>query len=601
MTVAVNVVLKSFFLVFICICIIWDKQCQGETASSTVIVSTKYGLLKGQTRYFPRPVGSISLVNKFLGVPYAAPPVVDLRFRPPEKPKHWQGVYDATRFKPVCYQDDNYNRMFWTEDAKWNESDDCLYLNVYAPNTTLSNVRYPVMVYIHGGGYEAGSPVVSPGDALPMWEVVLVTIQYRLGPFGFISTGDDTAPGNYGMLDQIEALKWIRDNIEAFKGDPSRVTIFGESAGGSSVGLLLLSPLSKGLFHRAIALSGNEFSPFAINSREEAIGLTQIVAKRSRCPIGNNARMISCMRKADANHIWSKKDVNKWRPVVDGIFLQDTPENIRKANQSHPYPLIVGLTSNEGAYFVHDKLYDHITPANFRPILKRFFGDISRYARQWRPLEISESLIDAIVFQYTPWPDTKDIVRLRQGLFDMITDYSIAAPAHAVLDLHTRSAPGYLFVFSHRSKLTRQPSWKVAGHKEDTPYEFGFPFMNLTVLQDYDDHDKNVSGIIISLFTNFARTGNPTPQPVAGCTWKPFNKTQYYYLNITESPKMELGFHLKNIAFWNHYYPKVLNFTSCKRANVLESMSGSSVSYGNDFQNLLTVMVFSIIIGMQHL
>ncbi|XP_031561586.1 neuroligin-4, X-linked-like [Actinia tenebrosa] len=595
------IAMKSYSLVFICICITWEKHCQGESKSSAVIVSTKYGLLKGQTRYFPQPVGNISVVNKFLGVPYAAPPIGELRFLPPQKPKHWKGVYDATRFKPVCYQDPSYNQMFWKKDVNWSQSDDCLYLNVYAPSTTLSHARYPVMVYIHGGGYEAGSPVVSPGDALPMWEVVLVTIQYRLGPFGFISTGDSAAPGNYGMLDQIEALKWIQLTIEAFKGDPSRVTIFGESAGGSSVGLLLLSPLSTGLFHRAIALSGNDFSPFAVNGREEAVGLTQGIAERIKCPIGDNAKMISCMRRADANSIWLSHDANKWRPVVDGIFLEDTPQNIRKANKSHPYPLIVGLTSNEGAYFLAERVYNNIDSTTFRSYLMAFFGDISRYSRKWRPFDVSESLKDAIVFQYTPWPDTKNITRLRRGLIDMITDYSIAAPAHAVLDLHTNAAPGYLFVFSHRSKLTNLPSWKGATHKDDTPYEFGFPFMNLTVLQHYDEHDKNVSSIMITLFTNFARTGNPTPQPVAGCTWTPFNENNNPYLNITAKPEMRNNFHIRNIAFWNKYYPKVLNFTSCKKTNVRASTSGNSRSYRLDFQHLLTLMIISFIVGMQYL
>ena len=116
----------------------------------------------------------------------------------------------------------------------------------------------------HGGGYDAGTPAVSPGDVIPLWGVVLVTIQYRLGPFGFVTTGDSVAPGNYGMLDQIEALRWVQENIKAFGGDPSKVTIFGESAGGSSVGLLLVSPRSKGLFHRAISISGVDLSPFAI-------------------------------------------------------------------------------------------------------------------------------------------------------------------------------------------------------------------------------------------------------------------------------------------------------------------------------------------------
>ncbi|XP_031561565.1 neuroligin-4, Y-linked-like [Actinia tenebrosa] len=587
-------VMKSYSLVFICICITLEKHCQGESESSAVIVSTKYGLLKGQTRYFPQPVGNISVVNKFLGVPYAAPPIGELRFLPPQKPKHWKGVYDATRFKPVCYQDPSYNQMFWKKDVNWSQSDDCLYLNVYAPNTTLSHERYPVMVYIHGGGYETGSPVVSPGDALPMWEVVLVTIQYRLGPFGFISTGDSAAPGNYGMLDQIEALKWIQLTIEAFKGDPSRVTIFGESAGGSSVGLLLLSPLSAGLFHRAIALSGSDFAPFAVNTRKEATDLGRATAKKFDCPKETSKDMITCMRNVPAWIIYNKTkgDVNSWRPVVDGIFLQDSPTNLRKANKFHPYPLMVGVTSDDGSFFFNEnEVYKTDSLENFNKSCLGLFKSIRRFGWEDRII-LDDHIEDAVLFQYTPWSDTKSKHTLRQGLIDLVTDFAFAAPAHAILELHAKVAPAYHFVFSHQSKLRNNlPSWKGATHKDDTPYEFGFPFMNLTVLQHYDEHDKNVSAIMISLFTNFARTGNPTPQPVAGCTWTPFNENNNPYLNITAKPEMRNNFHIRNIAFWNKYYPKLL--TTCKYPEISVSKSGGLSKF---FMDPYTIVVIAIVL-----
>ena len=163
-----------------------------------------------------------------------------------------------------------------------NYSEDCLYLNVYVPaqNDSLNpTTEYPVMVYIHGGAFTSGTALLSPGLVLPTYGVVLVTIQYRLGPFGFLSTRDSNSPGNYGMLDQVLALKWVNENIKNFGGDPNKVTIFGFSAGGASVGLHLLSPLSKGFFHGAISESGVDLSPWSVVIADIALSKTEALAK----------------------------------------------------------------------------------------------------------------------------------------------------------------------------------------------------------------------------------------------------------------------------------------------------------------------------------
>ncbi|EDO43868.1 predicted protein [Nematostella vectensis] len=543
--------------------------------SDELVVSTKYGAVRGVTRHLAAIKGNITKINRFLGIPFASPPVKKLRFSPPVPPEPWDDVYDATNFKAMCFQDPEYNRMFWT-GFSWRQSDDCLYLNIYAPNST--GTKYAVMVYIHGGGYEAGSPIISPGDAIPLWGVVLVTIQYRLGPFGFMSTGDSVAPGNYGMLDQIAALKWVQENIAAFHGDPSRVTIFGESAGGSSVGLLLLSPLSKGLFHYAIALSGVDFSPFAINRVDEAVQLTKKTARNVKCPTHDSTEMMECMRRLKGEEI-PVNEINKWRPIVDNIFLEDTPVNLRKANKFHPYPFIAGLTSEEGSYFFSDDFFKNVTFETFKDDAITFYQSVRRFGREGPNFKLAASLKEAIVFHYTPWPDLGDSSGFRAALVDMVTDFSIAAPAHAVLDFHSKQAPSYLYVFSHRSKNRSIPKWKGVGHKDDTPYEFGFPFLDLDkalTQQEYDDVDRNVSNYIITFFTNFAKTGHPTPEPVAGITWSQYNETYPAYMNITAQPRIEYNFHEKSMAFWNSYYPKLLETTSCYQGDTLGSTSSAS-------------------------
>ncbi|NXR14026.1 SASB hydrolase, partial [Semnornis frantzii] len=223
-------------------------------------VETKYGRVRG---YQFRVDAAQKSVNVFLGLPFAKPPVGPLRFSKPQPPEPWKGVRDATSYPPMCLQDKVKGQIFSDlitnrkEKVPLQVSEDCLYLNVYSPVSTEAPEKLPVLVWIHGGGLVFGAASSYDGSALAAFDnVVLVAIQYRLGVAGYFSTGDQHARGNWGYLDQVAALQWIQDNIIHFGGDPGSVTIFGESAGGISVSALVLSPLAKGLFHKAISESG---------------------------------------------------------------------------------------------------------------------------------------------------------------------------------------------------------------------------------------------------------------------------------------------------------------------------------------------------------
>ena len=538
-------------------------------------IQTRFGSIQGRDRHFPDAQGSIKSVHKFLGVPYAAPPVAELRFQPPKPPPSWKPrVYNATYFRNVCYQDPAYNKFFWPNFSQL-QSDDCLYLNIYTPaNSSSEKPLYPVMVYIHGGGYEAGTPVVSPGDVIPLWGIVLVTIQYRLGPLGFITTDDSNAPGNYGMLDQVEALKWVQKNIGDFRGDPSSVTIFGESAGGSSVALHLLSPLSEGLFHRAIAMSGVATSPFAIGSSCEMTRQSRMTAEKAGCRAESKSGMMKCLRSKSVKEI-SVQDVNVWRPIVDGNFLLDSPDNLRRAGKFYRVPFMAGFTNQDGASFF-PQLFANLTSENYRATTAAVFQEIGSRYGQKMATDIPKDILDTLVLLYKPWAHTYDSFKLKRGLAAVVTDYCFAAPVHAELTLHSQAgAPVYFYEFSHRSKFNPSPPWKGVAHKDDTPYEFGFPLMNLTVLQEYDDTDRNVSRLVITLFTNFAKYGNPTPQPVRGVTWDRFNSSHMTYMRIQAEPEMALNYQPTRMAFWNVFYSKELNSSGNTCASDILKTSGS--------------------------
>ena len=324
----------------------------------SVIVTTKNGKIEGLITSYPNASGPFKSLSKFLGVPFAAPPIGELRFKAPQPPETWKpNVRQAEKHGNLCIQPKRYEWLFRIYAQNFSYSEDCLYLDVYTPNISLS---LPVMFYIHGGAYETGNSFIHPSDILALQGVVVVVIQYRLGPFGFLTTGDSAAPGNFGMLDQVEALKWVKENIENFGGNPSKVTIFGASAGGTSVSLHLLSPLSKDLFQQAIVESGVALSPFATLPLSIGIDVAKELAQKLNCPTGKSHEMMACMRKRDARKILEFSepknsrfvDVLYFAPVIDKNFLYDTPENLLEKGDFKQAKLMIGFASNEGGIFL---------------------------------------------------------------------------------------------------------------------------------------------------------------------------------------------------------------------------------------------------------
>ena len=537
--------------------------------SATIIVETQYGEIIGKTTQFLDENDGFQTVYSFLGVPFASPPVNELRFEPPQRPVAWKPqTYNATFFRNVCPQKnlsyfEKSIRNVWPEFSWENDSnEDCLYLNIFTPGNKPSNASHfhPVIMFIHGGSYAFGTTArhTTPGEVLPRLGVVLVTIQYRLGPFGFMTAGDGVARGNWGMLDQVEALKWIKENIEVFGGDPNRVTILGVSSGGASVGLHILSPLSEGLFHRAITESGVEFSPFAFNSVKKAIDKTNITAGKLSCDTTSSKRMMDCLRSKSAQSIIDKFDWRNTGPIIDRYFIYDTPKNLRRSGKFNKVPLISGFNSHEGA---------HNTPQEFHPprdittsVLREFINNFVENHILQDNIKTAVIIEDAIEFQYTPWSKTPDSPSLRQEIVNIMSDYYVAAPTLGVLGIHSALAPTYMFEFNHRSAESDTDAWMGVAHGENTPYVFGAPFLNSTAL-NFTNEDRNISRLIMTLYANFAKYGNPTPHRVHGVIWDRFNTASKLYLRINNRSQMGAYYESRRMAFWNNYYPKILNLT----------------------------------------
>ncbi len=565
--------------------------CGNRALDSNVEVETKLGILRGLTEVIPNAHGPIKAIHKFLGIPYASPPTGDLRFAPPQPHKGWKrdGVYEATQFRSICMQMlHHYNvsiRQAWEgfSDTEDNISEDCLYLNIYTPATNTSKQQnkseelYPVLAYIHGGGFFAGTPirVVSPGEYLPLQGIILVSIQYRLGAFGFFSTGDSTAPGNYGMLDQVEALKWIKENIKSFRGDPSRVTLLGESAGGASVNLHLLSSLSKGLFHRLISESGTDLSPFAFHGKSGVTYSSLNLAKNLNCPFMNMQNMMECLRSKSALQILTTSNNFAYSPVVDKHFLQDSPINLRKAGKFQKLPTIAGFVSNEGSFLLQgNSVYNKTI---FRRFIEEHMINGMEHSAERKPL-----LVDAVEFQYTRWPRENNSTKIRESIIDAFTDYYVVAPTYASVTFQSQHCPTWLYEFRHRSDHSPKQKWEGVAHGDITAYVFGVPLLNGTSPHPYTADDRNISDFMVTVYTNFVKFGNTTPEPVHGITWKNFELNDQAYLRIEANPQMLRDFKALKVAFWNDYLPELSNSliekSKCQGPDVQGTKSGSHIN-----------------------
>uniref|UniRef100_H2RY36 Carboxylic ester hydrolase n=1 Tax=Takifugu rubripes TaxID=31033 RepID=H2RY36_TAKRU len=445
-------------------------------------------------------------VHAYLGVPFAKPPVGPaLRLAAPQPVEGWEGVRDATKQPLMCIQDLGMSiglleTVGFIVDLP-DISEDCLYLNVYTPANRPENAKLPVMVWIHGGGFVLGSASMYSGSALAAYQdVVVVVIQYRLGLLGFLSTGDEYMSGNIGLLDQIQALKWVQEHIHNFGGDPDLVTIFGESAGGVSVSLLLLSPLSEGLFHRAIAESGT--AALQLLFQDDPQHALQMVANISGCSTESTEKTADCIKKLDMENIltiaqvsFCKKFFLQYPLITDGYFLKNNVEELFLQHQLLDVPFMTGVNNHEGSWLlpqvnIKDLTDLHISPFDIDSVLD-LLPDVS-----------------GVIF--------KDRVKNRDGYTEMLGDVLFVIPAIKAANAHRdASAPVYLYEFQHSPSFLKdkRPSFVRSDHGDEIFSVFGFCFtVSHIKLGACSEEDERLDKIMMGYWGNFARTGSPNGQ-----------------------------------------------------------------------------------------
>lgn len=470
-------------------------------------------------------------VHVFKGVPYAAPPVGELRWQAPQPAKPWEGVLQAKTFGARAMQALIRQGMTFGDNEP---SEDCLYLNVWRPAEAKEGGKLPVMVWIHGGGFRTGA-TSSPGQSganLSQKGVLVVSMTYRLGIFGFYSHPELSkeprrkSSGNYGLMDMVAALEWVQTNIDAFGGDPNNVTIFGESAGSNAVSILMASPQAKGLFHKAIGQSGATFDQIlAPRKQGEELGLN--FAQREL-----GVASLKDLRGLPAQVLLDAAQKGpRFRPLIDGQFLKDAVPLTFKRGRQNSVPLLAGWTMDEAGA---DDIFGNDVPneMNYRMRAYELFRDNAK----------------AFLAAYAGDSDEEAY----RAAKDYGTDVYIAHGAWKWIEaqLKTGDHPVFRYRFDQTSPLpSNAPSdaEPVASHASDVVYVFG----NLEANDlPWRPEDHTTSNLVMNYWTNFAKYGHPGGDGVS--KWPEYSKQNGYpVMHLKAEPAVTFDDHRDRYEFLN--------------------------------------------------
>jgi len=504
----------------------------------TLQVNTQYGILEGFEE---------DGVKKFLGVPFAQAPVGELRWKAPQTLQPWEGVREAKAFGADPMQLDIFGDMAFRGAGR---SEDCLYLNIWTTAATTAD-NLPVLIYFNGGGLMAGSGSEPryDGSAMAKQGVIGVTANYREGVFGYFAHPELTAAsdykgsGNYGFLDQVAAIKWVKENIAAFGGDPNRITIVGESAGSFSVSLLMCSPLSKDLIAGAMLSSGAEVMPNkpATLAEAEAAGIDALKGAGIASLADAMALSADSLQKVLPPRGMS-------RVVIDGYFMKESADNVFEKNEQAQVPLLAGWNSLEG-HPAQALQGQAPTLANFKNAMKSQFGDMT----------------DDI---FTAYGITTDEDVLNQKGFDLVSDLFTGFPTWKVCDYHAKSGlPVYRYHYMHprpqvsakmgdktgalaggvrekteeekKAAATQPAIAPGAVHSADIEYAMGT--LDTNEYYDWQQEDYDISKLFLTYYANFCKTGNPNGEGLP--EWTVITKD-----NLDNAPVMKIDVESKEVA-----------------------------------------------------
>lgn len=495
---SLNSVAVKLFLLLLLIDLASFLNIQDASSSSAPVVETKSGRVQGISQTLPDG----KQVNVFLAIPFAQPPVGELRFKKPIPVERWNGIYLATRNRDSCMQN-----LF----PDITTSEDCLFLNIWQPiKQNITKGKLSVMFWIYGGGFTSGSIFLSIYNAdylSTLGDVIVVTTNYRLGAFGFLYGGSEDAPGNVGLHDQLLALKWVKDNIASFGGNPNSITIFGESAGAMSVGAHVLSPLSNGLFQRAIIQSWTPNSITASRSKDKSIVITNNLSKSLKCENVSLEEQVRCLKNKTKEEIL-KAHIQipiPYRAIYGDEFLPMKPSEAMKGGKLNQVDLIFGHTRDEATMSTINSFIDLTKDKLLITTQKARSYILSKLQAYGFPHG------DKVADFYLNGLKDEDKKRLFKAVSDSIGDFDMICPTVLFGELAAKwnknnNSYSYMLAHSYQHIIkVGKHLQDVLGvtHTDDLFYIFGKPIRDKTTSKE----NKQMSYDLINAWTTFAKTG----------------------------------------------------------------------------------------------
>lgn len=497
-------------------------------------------------------------VEQYLGIPFAQPPVGPLRFKPPLPKTPWEGTVDATAGNTACPQ-------VLTEGITLGNlsfSEDCLYLNVWVPEAAKSpgSLR-PVLAWIHGGAFTLGSANQANYSGVflsALGDVVVVSMNYRLGILGFMSANSPEAPGNVGLLDQNVALKWVQRNIEHFGGDPERVTLFGESAGSMCIHAHIMSPLSEGLFKRAVLMSGTMYSLDTWDTVEESLAKAEKVANVVGCSSGgtielasNAEEVVHCMRNKSADELLKASleitapKLAPFAPTYHDEFLPRNPIMAMKRGFFSSVDVLAGVTSDEGAAFLLFPVVRELLAEDLKDFPQEELVKSLR-AALWRLLKDD---VPDVLHTYTEEVAEGDNTALRRQYIDYVSDRVFNCPLQFFAEYYSKwGNTVFSYVFAHKSMIFPLPAWMGVPHGTDVAFTFGYPYA-----ADPDSPDGRMTEAFIRMLFTFSENG--IPEIPNNQTWPKYSKSSPNIILINNSQfNQSEGFRTSYCERWRHLY-----------------------------------------------
>ncbi|KAK9885278.1 hypothetical protein WA026_010773 [Henosepilachna vigintioctopunctata] len=530
-----------------------------STSEENPVVETAYGKVRGTTL----KSYSDNDFYAFLGVPFAEPPVGELRFQPPQPPKPWEGILNTNYSNRKCIQGVTHLLP--------GESEDCLYLNIYTPQlpNEKQDVSLPVLIYIHGGAFvmETGDIDYYKPYKIVDYDVIMVSVEYRLGFFGFVSTGDLECPGNNGFKDQQFGIRWVKENIKNFGGDPSKITISGESAGAASVGYQLIGSNAEGLFRGAIQASGSSLGTWSLqrDPRGHAYRVANYIEPNINQMTTTTKELIEWFRTVDVMEIkkacadiFGEDNFESFlktfrgfvfsgviEPEHEGAFLTETAYKKFESGDFNVVPTLMGITSEEALFFIGNDNWDAFGQelkeydANPDLLVTPDMHIIDREVKRKVGEEIRRFYVGDGLLQDHLGPSVR-----------MMSDAGFGRPGIKQAQLEAKYTDVYFYLFSYDGKLGRNgrnkkyiPGAESVGHADDLEYVFASRKKDLI---GYSDKDLLTIDRYSLLWTNFVKYLNPTPEPsdvLQNVIWPKVSSNSFPYLVINET--LEVRYELK--------------------------------------------------------